>query len=71
MATADQDLLNQIEGKLRMLNFTQEDTPRVLEGHKVKAMERHAKVFEELIEQTHKLKIEVQQNRIEKGDATE
>ena len=60
-----EELLKQIDGKLRMLKFTQEDTPRVLKDHKVKAMERHTNVFEELIEQTHKLKIEVQQNRIE------
>jgi hypothetical protein len=66
-----EELLKQIDGKLRMLKFTQEDTPRVLKDHKVKAMERHTRVFEELIEQTHKLKIEVQQIRIEKGDAAE
>jgi uncharacterized protein YukE len=58
-------------GNFVMLKFTQEDTPRVLKDHKVKAVERHTNVFEELIEQTHKLKIEVQQNRIEKGDAAE
>ena len=73
MSTANkvEELLKQIDGKLRMLKFTQEDTPRVLKDHKVKAMERHTNVFEELIEQTHKLKIEVQQNRIEKGDTAE
>ena len=66
-----EELLKQIDGKLRMLKFTEEDTPRVLKDHKVKAMERHTRVFEELIEQTHKLKIEVQQIRIEKGDTAE
>ena len=34
-------------------------------------MERHTRVFEELIEQTHKLEIEVQQIRIEKGYTAE
>ena len=62
------DLLNKVEGKLRMLKFTSDETPSVLEENKQKQIERHAKVLESLIEEVHELKVEVQRERIEKGD---
>ena len=65
------ELLKQIEGKLRVLKFTQGETHRVLDSEKEKAIERHAKVFEDLIEQTHQLKVQAQQSKIENGDAQE
>ena len=71
MANKLDELLKQINGKLHMLKFTQEDTKRILEGNKIKAIERHAKVYENLIEQAHNIKVEVQQSKIEKGDVPE
>ncbi|CAB4038572.1 Hypothetical predicted protein [Paramuricea clavata] len=63
------DLLNKVEGKLRMLKFTSDETPSVLEENKQKQIERHAKVLESLIEKVHELK---ERERIEKGnDPTE
>ena len=34
-------LQDKIEGKLKMLNFTVEDTPKILDAKDVKAIERH------------------------------
>ena len=62
------DLLNKVEGKLRMLKFTSDETPSILKENKQKQVERHVKVLESLIEEVHDLKVEVQKERIEKGD---
>ena len=65
------ELLKKIEGKLRVLKFTQGETHRVLDSKKEKAIARHAIVFEDLIGQTHQLEVQVQQSKIENGDAQE
>ena len=56
------DLLNK-SNKLRMLKFTSDETPSVLEENKQKQIEKHAKVLESLIEEFHELKLEVQRER--------
>ena len=75
MSTATvEELVKQIDAKLRMLKFTNEDTTRILtllKEQKVKTIERHAKVFEDLIDEAHNLKVVMQQKRIEEGDASE
>ena len=70
MSNSKQDeLLKKIDGKIRMLSFTRDDTQRILEENKLKALERHEKVFVDLcIEEMHGLKVEVQRTRIENGD---
>ncbi len=65
------ELLKKIEGKLRVLKFTQGETHRVLDSKKEKAIARHTIVFEDLIGQTHQLEVQVQQSKIENGDTQE
>lgn len=59
-------LTKRIEGKLKALKFTHDDSSRVLKENKVKTLEYHAKVLEDLVEETHNFKVEIQQKRIEK-----
>ena len=61
-----EDLLKKVEGKLRMLKFTSDGTASVLE-RKQNQIKRHAEVLESLIEEVHKLKVDVQQEKIGKG----
>lgn len=49
-------ILKKIEGKLRMLEFTRDDTPRIRKKNELKSLERHEKVFGELIENIHEQK---------------
>ena len=42
MSNSKQDeLLKKIDGKIRMLSFTRDDTQRILEENKLKALERY------------------------------
>lgn len=61
-------LEEKIEGKLKMLKFTAEDTEKILEAEDVKAIERHGSALESIIEKTHQLKLQVQELRIENGE---
>ena len=61
-------ILKKIEGKLRMLEFTRDDTPRIRKKNELKSLERHEKVFGEQIENIHEQKVQVQVARIEEGD---
>ena len=63
-----EELTKRIDGKLRMLQFTHEDTARLVNDQKTKALERQASTLENLIDGTHELKINIQQAKIEKGD---
>ena len=64
-------ILKKIEGKLRMLEFTRDDTPRIRQKNELKSLERHEKVFGELIENIHEQKVQVQVARIEGDNADE
>ena len=46
-------LQEKIEGKLKMLKFTAEDTEKILETEDLKAIERHGSVSESFIDKTH------------------
>ena len=70
MATVEKSL-KEINGKLKLLKFIRNDTPRILEKKSLKAMERHLKVFENKIEESHELRARVQEFRIENGDEPE
>lgn len=61
-------LEEKIEGKLKMLKFTAEDTEKILETEDVKAIERHGSALEFIIDETHQLKLQVQELRIENGE---
>lgn len=61
-------LEEKIEGKLKMLKFTAEDTEKILETEDVKAIERHGSALESIIDKTHQLKLQVQELRIENGE---
>ena len=61
-------LQEKIEGKLKMLNFTVEDTAKILQAEDVKAIERHGSALESVIDKTHQLKLQVQELRIENDD---
>ena len=56
-------MLNKIEAKLRMLEFTRSDTPRI--------QERQETVFSELIDSIHEQKVLIQTAKIEKGENPE
>lgn len=61
--------LKKIEGKLRMLEFTRDDTThRIREKNDLRSLERHEKVFGDLIDDVHEQKVLVQTTRIEEGD---
>ena len=64
-------MLNKIEAKLRMLEFTRSDTPRIQEKNELKSLERQEKVFSELINSIHEQKVLIQTAKIEKGDNPE
>ena len=64
-------MLNKIEAKLRMLEFTRSDTPRIQEKNELKSLERQEKVFSELIDSIHEQKVLIQTAKIEKGDNPE
>ena len=61
-------LQDKIEGKLKILNFMVEDTPKILDANDVKAIERHGSALESIIDKTHQLKLEVQELRIESDE---
>ena len=61
-------LQEKIEGKLKMLNFTVEDTAKILQAEDVKAIERHGNALESVIDKTYQLKLQVQELRIENDD---
>ena len=67
MATND-ELIKKIEGKFKMLKFTQDNTPRVLERNKPRDLERQLKVFEDQSDQVLQLIVEVKEKRIQEGD---
>ena len=50
-------LEEKIEGKLKMLKFTAEDTKKILETEDVKAIERHGSALVSIINKTHQLKV--------------
>jgi hypothetical protein len=60
-------MLNKIEEKLCMLEFTRSDTPRIQEKHELKSLDRQDKVFSELIDNIHEQKFLVQTAKIEQG----
>ena len=64
MATND-ELIKKIEEKFKMLKFTQDHTPRVLERNKLRDLERQFKVFEDRSDQVLQLRVEVQEKRIQ------
>ena len=61
-------LQEKIEGKLKMLKFTVEDTEKILETKDVKAIERHGSALESIIDKTHQLKLQAQELRIENNE---
>ena len=61
-------LQEKIEGKLKMLKFTVEDTEKILETEDVKAIERHGSALESIIDKTHQLTLQVQELRIENNE---
>ena len=65
MATND-ELIKKIEGKFKMLKFTQDNTLRVLERNKPRDLERQLKVFEDQSDQVFQLIMEVQENEFKK-----
>jgi len=58
-------LQEKIEGKLKMLKFTVEDTEKVLDTEDVKAIKRHGSTLESIIDKTHHLKLQAQELKIE------
>lgn len=68
MADIEQ-MLKKIEGKLRMLQFTRDETPRIRDKNDLKSLERHQNVFGELIDNIHEEKVQLA--RIEKGDESD
>ena len=64
-------MLNKIEAKLRMLEFTRSDTLRIQEKNELKSLERQEKVFSELIDSIHEQNVLIQTAKIEKGDNPE
>ena len=54
-------LEEKIDGKLRMLNFTTEDTMKILEARDAKTIERHGSAVESFIDKVHQLKLQVQE----------
>lgn len=61
-------LLEKIQGKLKMLKFTVEDTEKILETKDVKAIERHGSALEVIIDKTHQLKLQAQELQIENNE---
>ena len=61
-------LQEKVEGKLKMLKFTAEDTEKILETEDVKAIERHGSALESIIDKTHQLKLQVQELRIQNNE---
>lgn len=61
-------LQEKVEGKLKMLKFTAEDTEKILETEDVKAIERHGSALESIIDKTYQLKLQVQELRIENNE---
>ena len=57
-----------IEGKLKMLKFTVQDTEKILETEDVKTIERHGSALESINDKTHQLKLQVQELRIENNE---
>lgn len=48
-----------------MLNFTVQDTGKILETNNVKVIRRHCSPLESIIDKTHQLKLQVQELLIE------
>ena len=67
MATNDK-LIKEIEGKFKMLKFTQDNTPRALERNKPRDLERQLKISENKSDRVLQLRVEAQEKRIQEGD---
>ena len=61
-------LQEKVEGKLKMLKFTAEDTEKILETEDVKAIEKHGSALESIIDKTHQLKLQVQELRTQNNE---
>ena len=60
--------LKRINSKLRLLEFTEEDVPRIQEKNELKAAERLERALEEQMDSVHEQMMQVKALRIEKGD---
>ena len=64
-------LEDKINAKLRMLDFTEADTSKILKTRDVKAIKRHGSALESIINKVHQHKLQVQELRLEKSDNPE
>ena len=64
-------MLNNIEAKLRMLEFKGSDTQSIQDKNELRSLERQEKAFSELIDSIHKQKVLIQTAKIEKGENAE
>ena len=65
------ELQDKIEAKLRVLDFTEGETSKILEGMDVKAIERHGSALESIVDKVHELKLRVRELRLENDDSPE
>ena len=63
------DLEKKIEGKLRLLNFSAEETTTITGSKDLKAIERHVNVMQSIIDKIHELKVQVQGIKIEGSES--
>ncbi|CAB3997896.1 Hypothetical predicted protein [Paramuricea clavata] len=67
MATLE-GLLKSIENKIRMLEFTSEDIPSVLDKKHVPTMERKLKTLNNKLQEVHDLEVQAQEAKLEKDE---
>ena len=66
MATAD-EVQKKLDAAIKMLQFTQQETDRILDKNAMKPLQRHLKTIENQLEQVEDLKVCMQKLKIESG----
>jgi hypothetical protein len=61
-------MLNKVDAKLHMLEFTRSDTPRIQEKNELKTLDQQEKVFSQLIDSINEQKVLIQTGKIEQGE---
>ncbi|CAB4002739.1 Hypothetical predicted protein, partial [Paramuricea clavata] len=66
-----ENLSKNIETKLRLIKFTQEQAEKSVETNNVLAMERQIKTLTMKVGEVHDIKVKIQELKIEKGENIE
>ena len=71
MSTTVEDLEKTIGNKLKVLKLTHKGSGKIAGAKLLKPIQRHRKLLESKVEEYHEIEAEVQEQKLERGDAEE